>query len=144
MANIMRSGKHYKPSFLEKDHPSRDIGEGSKPMKPKGKEEKEEEDRILTQLNKTQAHVSMWGLLMSSRKHRSALLDALNGKEVPIETTPQEVLSLIGVEAPSHPLLAFSDEDLPSKGATHTKPLQITIKCMGAKVLVVLIDNGSA
>ena len=142
--NITRSRKHYKPSFLEKDHPSRDIGEGSKPMKPKGKEEKEEEDRILTQLKKTQAHVSMWGLLMSSRKHRSALLDALNGEEVPIETTPQEVLSLIGVEAPSHPLLAFSDEDLPSKGATHTKPLQITIKCMGAKVLVVLIDNGSA
>ena len=142
--NITRSRKHYKPSFLEKDHPSRDIEEGSKPMKPKGKEEKEEEDRILTQLKKTQAHVSMWGLLMSSRKHRSALLDALNGEEVPIETTPQEVLSLIGVEAPSHPLLAFSDEDLPSKGATHTKPLQITIKCMGAKVLVVLIDNGSA
>jgi len=27
--NISRSGKHYKPSFLEKDHPRRDIGEGS-------------------------------------------------------------------------------------------------------------------
>jgi len=31
IANITRSGKHYKPSFLEKDHPSRDLGEGSKP-----------------------------------------------------------------------------------------------------------------
>ena len=46
--NITRSGKHYKPSFLEKDHSSRDIGEGSKPMEPKGKEEKEEKDRDLT------------------------------------------------------------------------------------------------
>jgi len=45
VANITRSGKHYKPSFLEKDHPSRDIGEGSKPIDPK---EKEEEDRVLT------------------------------------------------------------------------------------------------
>ena len=71
-------------------------------------------------------------------------LNALNGKEVPIETTPQEVLSLIGVEGSSHPLLAFSDEDLPSKGATHTRPLQITIECMGSKVPVVLINNGSA
>ena len=44
VANITRSGKHYKPSFLEKDHPSKDIGEGSKPTKPKRKEEKEEED----------------------------------------------------------------------------------------------------
>ena len=46
------------------------------------------------QLKKTQAHVSVWGLLMSSQKHHKALLDTLNWKEVPIETTPQEVLSL--------------------------------------------------
>ena len=50
----------------------------------------------------------------------------------------------MGVESSSHPLLAFSDEDLPPEGATHTRPLQITIECMGTKVLVVLIDNGSA
>ena len=31
-------------------------------MKPTRKEEKEEEDRALTQLKKTQAHVSIWGL----------------------------------------------------------------------------------
>ena len=35
MANITKSGKHYKPSFLEKDHPGRDIGEGFKPIEPK-------------------------------------------------------------------------------------------------------------
>ena len=113
MANITRSGKHYKPSFLENDLPGRDIGERSKPVEPKGKEEKEEEDRVLTQLKKTQAHVSVWGLLIAFHKHHSALLDALNGNEVPIETTPQEVLSLIGVKAPSHPFLAFFDEELP-------------------------------
>ena len=88
VANITRSGKHYKPSLLEKDHPSRDIKEGSKPIEPMVKKEKEEEDRVLTQLKKTQAHVSVKGLLMASHKHRSALLDALNGKKVPIETTP--------------------------------------------------------
>ena len=48
VVNITRSGKHYKPSILERDHPSRDIGEVSKPIKPKGKEEKVEEDRVLT------------------------------------------------------------------------------------------------
>ena len=81
-------------------------------------------------------------LLMASYKHRNTLLDALNGKEVPIETTPQKVLSLIRVEDSSHPFLTFFDEELPPKGATHTIPLQITIKCMGAKVSMVLIDNG--
>ena len=73
---------------MENDHPSRDLGEGSKPIEPKGKEDKEEEDKVLMQLKMTQAHVSVWGLLMASQKYRKALLDALNGKEVPIETTP--------------------------------------------------------
>ena len=49
---------------------------------------------------------------MASQKYRKALLDILNGKEVPIETTFQEVLSLIGVMGSSYPLLAFFDEDL--------------------------------
>ena len=47
-------------------------------MNPKG--DKEEEDRVLIQLKKTQAHVSVWGLLIASQKHCKALLDALNGK----------------------------------------------------------------
>ena len=46
---------------------------------------------------------------MASHMQRSALLDALNGKEVPIETTPQEVPLLMGVKAPSHSLLVFLD-----------------------------------
>ena len=74
VANITSSGKHYKPSILEKDYPGRDIGEESKSTEPK---EKEEEDRVLTQ-----AYVMVWGLLMASNKHCSALLDALSGKEV--------------------------------------------------------------
>ena len=81
---------------------------------------------------------------MASQKHRKALLDTLNGKEVLIETTPQKVLSLMGVEGSSHHLLAFSNEDLPAEGANHTRPLQITTECMGAKVPMVLIDNGFA
>ena len=44
---------------------------------------------------------------MASQKHCKAFLDALNRKEVPIETTPQEVLSLMGVEGSLHPLIVF-------------------------------------
>ena len=71
MANITRSGKHNRPFFLEKDHLGKDIGEGSKPTEPK---EKEEEDRVLTQLKKTQAHVLVWGMLIASHKHRKCFL----------------------------------------------------------------------
>ena len=79
---------------------------------------------------------------MASHKHRNAVLEALNGKEVPIETMPQEVLLIMGAEALSHHFLTFFDEKLPPEGATHTRPLQINIECMGAKVPMVLIDNG--
>ena len=60
---------------------------------------------------------------MAYHKHRSALLDALNGKEVPIKSTPQEVLPFMGIEAPSHPSLTFFDEELPPEGAPHTRLL---------------------
>ena len=73
VANITRSGKHYKLSFLEKDPLGRNTGEGSKPTELKGKEEKKEKDKDLAQLKKTQAHVFVWDLLMASYKHRSAL-----------------------------------------------------------------------
>ena len=49
----------------------------------------------------------------------------------------------MGVEGSLHPPLTFFDEDLPPEGVTHTRPLQITIECMGARVPMVLIDNGS-
>ena len=140
--NITRSGKHYKLSFLERDHPYRNMEEGSKPVELQGKEGKEEEDRVLIQLKKTQAHVSVRGLL-ASHKHCQALSDTLKGKEVPNESSPQEMLALTRVEAQSNPFLTFPDEEHPSEEATHTKPLQIIIKCMSAKVLIVLIDNGS-
>ena len=63
VANRTKSRKHYKPSFLEKDRPDKDLREGSKPTESIGTEEEEEEegekDRILMQLKKTQAHVSI-------------------------------------------------------------------------------------
>jgi len=46
VVNITRSGKHFKPLFLEKDHLGRNMGEGSRPLGLNGNEEKEE-DRLL-------------------------------------------------------------------------------------------------
>ena len=70
VANITRSGKYYKPSILEKDHPGRNVEEGSKPLDSMGRKKKRRRK------------------IGSSHKHCNAFLDALNGKEVPIETTP--------------------------------------------------------
>jgi len=48
VANVTRSAKHYKLSFLEKDHP---IG--------LDENEEKKKDRFLTQMKRTQAHVSI-------------------------------------------------------------------------------------
>ena len=75
VANITRSGKHYKPSFLEKDYLGRDIGERSKPTKPKGKEEKEEEDRVLTRLKKRVLEDNVANITRSEKHYKSSFLE---------------------------------------------------------------------
>ena len=58
-----------------------------------------------------------------TKLEEAKLKKAARVKKVPIKATPHKVLSLIGVEALSHPLLAFSDNELPPEGVTHTRPL---------------------
>ncbi|RVW71446.1 hypothetical protein CK203_057567 [Vitis vinifera] len=40
--------------------------------------------------------------------------------------------------------IVFSDDDLPSEGSDHMRPLYISIGCSGRQVPSVLLDNGSA
>ena len=40
--------------------------------------------------------------------------------------------------------IVFSEDDLPSKGSNHTRPLHISVGCLGRCVPSVLLDNGSA
>ena len=109
LANITRSGKHYKPSFLEKDHPRRNVEKGSKLIGHNVKEEKEEEDRVLTKLKKTQALVMVWRLLMASHEH--------------LQCTPRHFEWERNVYRNYIPFLTFFDGELPPEGATHTRPL---------------------
>ena len=47
-----------------------------------------EDDEILCQLRTTQARISIWSLLASSRTHRDALIRALSHIRVDTATTP--------------------------------------------------------
>jgi hypothetical protein len=81
-----RTRKHFKPLHLGVKHPSREdlerevtnvkdaekIGKGKNIAKSN-----EEEDRVLTQLKRSQATISVWGLLMASQKHKDAYLGHL-------------------------------------------------------------------
>jgi len=46
--------------------------------------------RVLEQLKKTQANITLWGLFMSSQLHRNALINLLTGPTVPLTNIPKE------------------------------------------------------
>uniref|UniRef100_A0A2N9HL80 Retrotransposon gag domain-containing protein n=1 Tax=Fagus sylvatica TaxID=28930 RepID=A0A2N9HL80_FAGSY len=71
-----------------------------------------------------------------------ALRGALAEKEVPMTTSPKEVLSIMGEENVGV-IISFTDKDLPPDGARHNRALYITVECLKAKVPRVLVDNGS-
>jgi len=60
--HMTRGGRHFKPPHLESDNP---LGELDKRF-----DVQEEEDEVLRQLKKTNANITIWGLLMASHKHR--------------------------------------------------------------------------
>ena len=102
-----------------------------------------EVDEMLKQLQKTQANISLWGLLMALHKHRQNLVDLPNQIQVPTTTTSQDLNAMIGFI--SRELTnSYSDKDLTKKGKCHNDPLHITIDAKGKRIPMVLIDNGSA
>ena len=77
-----------------------------------------EEDEVLKQLQKTQANISLWGLLMASYKHRQNLLDLLNQIQVPITTASQDLNAMIG-SINRELTISYFDKDLTKKGKHH-------------------------
>ncbi|XP_077219754.1 uncharacterized protein LOC143853944 [Tasmannia lanceolata] len=141
LRHVTRGGRVFKPAELRVDNPA-EVARAVDNQKQKQRLE-EEEDNLLNQLKKTQANVSIWGLLMASPKHRQVVLRELNSSQVSVEITPDELVGLVAMTKASK-ALSFSDEDLPSEGKDHTRPLKITLLCNRKKVSEVLVDNGSA
>ena len=102
-----------------------------------------EEDEILKQLQKIQANISLWGLLVVLYKHRQNLVDLLNQIQVPTTTTSQDLNAMIG-SINRELTISYSDKDLTKKGKHHNDPLHIIVDSMGKRIPMVLIDYGSA
>ena len=80
---------------------------------------------------------------MASYKHCQILVDLLNQIQVPTTTTSQDLNAMIGSISRELTIFYF-DKDLTKKGKHHNDPLHITIDAKGKRILMVLIDNGSA
>ena len=71
IAHITIEGIHFKPPHLEIDNPVEALNKVDQ-------QTPNEQDEVLKQLQKTQASISLWGLLMASYKHCQNLVDLLN------------------------------------------------------------------
>ena len=101
-----------------------------------------EDDEILCQLRTTQALISIWSLLASSKTHRDALIRALSQIRVDIAITLEGLIHFLTVDKAT--CIVFSYDDLPPNGSYNVRPLFIDVAYSGHRVLFVLLDNSSA
>ena len=79
---------------------------------------------------------------MASQKHKDAILEALARKKVPMDTTPEQILSIMGVTT-NESAIIFTAKDFPPKGGDCNRAFYVTVDCIGSKVRKVLVDNRS-
>ncbi|PKI63435.1 hypothetical protein CRG98_016102 [Punica granatum] len=103
---------------------------------------KASEYKVVEQMAKSPAHVSLLALLLSSEPHREALLRVLLAAHVPKETAPDIIEETINSIFSN--TISFSDDELPSEGWAHSRALYILCKCNNYVIGRVMIDNGSA
>ncbi|XP_077251880.1 uncharacterized protein LOC143891126 [Tasmannia lanceolata] len=129
--HVTRGGRIFKPVELRAENPAEVVRapEAQKQNKPSCEEE---DENLLRQLKKTQAYISIWGLLMASPKHRQVVLRELNAAQVSVDITPNELVGLVAMVRVSK-TLSFTDEDLTSEGNNHARSLKITVICNGKK-----------
>ncbi|XP_077249836.1 uncharacterized protein LOC143889487 [Tasmannia lanceolata] len=142
MRHMTRGGRVFKPQELCVENPAK-VARNAKNTRQNKVSVDEEDENLLKQLKKTRANISVWGLLMASSKHRKLVLRELNSAQISIDTTPDELVSLVAMTRASK-ILSFTDDDLPLEGRDHSKSLKITVVCNKKKVSEVLVDNGSA
>ncbi|XP_019434637.1 PREDICTED: uncharacterized protein LOC109341238 [Lupinus angustifolius] len=104
---------------------------------------KQGEYKVVDQLNRTPARISILSLLMSSEPHRKVLMEILNCAHVSHDITTDKLGGIINnIVADNY--ISFSDQEIPSEGMGHTNPLHISIMYQNCLIGKVLIDNGSS
>ncbi|XP_077244859.1 uncharacterized protein LOC143884896 isoform X2 [Tasmannia lanceolata] len=135
--HVTRGGRIFKPVELRVENPGA-LARGEEPQYVK-----DPDDEVVQQLKKTQAVISVWGLLIASKKHREAVLKELNTTQVSSEISPEQLAEVVALTQATR-AISFSDQELPPQGRNHARALHVTIVCGGKKVPSVLVDNGSA
>ncbi|XP_031393809.1 uncharacterized protein LOC116205363 [Punica granatum] len=84
---------------------------------------KANEYKVVEQMTKSPAHISLLALLLSSGPHKEALLQVLTAAQVPKGTPPDRIEETVSSIFSN--TISFSDDELPSEGCAHSWALHI-------------------
>jgi len=101
------------------------------------------EFKVIEQINKTPARVSLLKLLMSSEPHRAFLVKDLNEAHVAQDISVEGFGGIIN-NITANNYLTFAEEEIPAEGRGHNRALHVSVKCIEHVLAKVLINNGSS
>ena len=101
------------------------------------------EFKVVEQLNKTPARISLLELLINSEPHRALLMKVLNDAHVAHDISVEGFEGIVN-HITTNNYIAFAEEEIPVEGRGHNKALHVSVRCMDHVVAKVLIDNGSS
>ena len=84
----------------------------------------------MEQINKLYAWISLLALLLNSKPHHKALMRVLSEAYIVHNISMEKVDQLVSNIVVSN-VIAFIDDEIPSKGCENTKTLYITFNCKG-------------
>ncbi|XP_027922767.1 uncharacterized protein LOC114180664 [Vigna unguiculata] len=101
------------------------------------------EYKVVEQLNRMPARISLLDLLMHSTSHRKLLMKILNEAHVEKNISLDSFEGIVS-NITANNYLTFTNEEIPTEGRGHNKALHISVKCLDHVIARVLIDNGSS
>ena len=104
---------------------------------------KASEYKVIEQMAKIPAQISLMSLLLTSDHHREMLFKILKEVKVPEGISTDKLGHMVNFVF-ALDQISFSPEELGEEGTQHTKPLFIVVKCHDKIISRVLIDNGSS
>ena len=103
---------------------------------------KQSEYKIIEQLSKSLAHISMLYMILTSKIYRNALLKVLNESHVTNNISVDKFTNLV-VNIFALNLISFFYDEIGPKGTGHNKALHLIVKYFDTILSQVLIDNRS-
>ncbi|PKI61510.1 hypothetical protein CRG98_018094 [Punica granatum] len=101
---------------------------------------KASEYKVVEQMGKSSAHISLLALLLSSEPHRNALLKVLTATQVPKDTALDRIEETVNSIFSNQ--ISFADDELPLEGQGNLRALHIVCKREVNGKIDLLIDVG--